>query len=233
MPTAKKQTKGVPPPSAGKAAKPKKPHGLAGKGGKKNHAANAAAYKQIQEDVRAVLSVPMERYPCGAVKVIDWAKKPKVYDQELGRRICLMFETDPRMSLVRINTDPTLPLVSTFYEWLESHPDLNRDYIRAREVHSDLQAEELATITREPLRGEVRVTKTGVDAEGQAFSSEEVRVIDNVDRARLIVDTDKWILSKLRPKKYGVAPMEIEGNQPLKDLLAEFRARSKELEDGE
>ena len=230
MPAKKKGA----PASASKRERPKKPHGLAGKGGHKNHAANSAKFHEERAKIKAVLAPPpMERCPSGSVKVIDFASKPKIYDPALVDRICFMFETDPRMSLVRINTDPALPLVSTFYDWLDSHPDASKKYARAREVHSDLQAEELSNITRNPYVGEIRVVRSGTNADGTTFDTEEVRTIDNVDRARLIVDTDKWILSKLRPKKYGITPLDEGDSSALDELLTQFRSRSKAIEDAD
>ena len=234
---APKKQKKVAPPTPARAVPKKKKKIIEvkpdffGRGGHKRRAENVASWRMTGAEVHAALTDVLPRNPSGSVTTVPSAARPITYDAGVGGLICGMFATDPRMSLARLNAMPDMPTVFTFYEWLDAHPDLNRQYVRAREVHADLQAEELRDITRAPLRGEVRVTRSGTNADGSTFDSEEVRVIDNVDRARLIVDTDKWILSKLRPKKYGIQPVESDaGGGGLSDLLNQFRARSKELE---
>ena len=146
-----------------------------------------------------------------------------------------MFATDASMSLLRMNRNPELPTVWTFYEWLRDHPELDKLYTRARELHTDLQADELEDIAMTPMLGEVHTAKSGTNADGTTFDSEEVKTYDNVERMKVRVAVRQWRLSKLRPKKYGVTPQEAGGNDALDELLGQFRSRSKELEteDGE
>lgn len=64
----------------------------------------------------------------------------------------------------------------TFYRALDANPDAAQRYARAREVRNDRLAEET------------------------------LRIADNCkdpQKAKLQVDTRKWLLSKLAPKKYG------------------------------
>jgi hypothetical protein len=101
-------------------------------------------------------------------------------------------------------------------------------YARAREVQADIQAERLNELSRAPLVGTITVEKTG----GKDGPTTEIRRHDNVDRSRLIVDTEKWILAHLRPKKYGTSPVEADGgNTALQELLDSFRKRDQSLTD--
>lgn len=68
----------------------------------------------------------------------------------------------------------------TFYRHLDAHPADAERYARAREVRNDRLAEETLRIADE-------ASTTG----------------DGVAKARLQVDTRKWLLAKLAPKKYG------------------------------
>jgi Bacteriophage Sf6, terminase small subunit-like len=180
---------------------------------------------------RIVLAKELRPNPANP-KVVhpDDGRKPTAYTKELGDRICYMFSTDPEMSLLRMNADPTLPTVGSFYGWLRDNEDLAKMYHNAREMQQDLKAAEMEEWTKTPLVGTIRTVRTGVDFKGKPIESEEVREIDNVDRARLMVETRKWILAKERPKKYGLQPIDVADNGPLQELLAQFRARSKELE---
>jgi hypothetical protein len=138
-----------------------------------------------------------------------------------------MFATDETMSLLRMNSDPTLPTVWTFYAWLKDQPILAKLYNHAREVNFDLRAQELEHWAATPRPGEIVTERSG----GKDGDTIEVRRVDNVERTKLMVETRKWILSKERPKKYGLQPIEIDGNDALQELLAQFRNRSKEIEE--
>ena len=193
------------------------------------HVINAAVWRKAQAAELKKRAPKVKRNPDGhTISVIHGdVDRPVDYDAELANKICMMFATDPDMSLTRMNADPTLPTVWHFYAWLDSHSDLAKSYARSREVQIDIQAERLKDISRTPMTGIVKVTRTG----GKDGTTVETRESDNIERTRLIIDTEKWIASKLRPKKYGAQPIEVEGNDALKDLLGAFRSRSKEIED--
>jgi len=223
---AKKQNKGVPPIPAAKAVTKRS-------GGHHNKAANSAAYRQAQAEILAERRarkpvVKLNARGSNVLVVHDGDKpRPTEYDEDLARKVCLQFATNPDMTLNILNADPTMPTVFTFYEWLRAHVELDRFYARSRDIQFDLQAEKLRALARTPLIGEVTVERVG----GKDGGSTEVRKSDNVDRTRLIIETDKWLLAKQRPKKYGVQPLEADGNDALQELLNQFRARSKEIED--
>jgi hypothetical protein len=193
-------------------------------------AANSAAWRKAQADLLKKRTPKLKRNVGGTATIMHGdAPRPTEYDEDLANKICMMFATDPDMSLTRMNADPTLPTVWHFYEWLDSHSQLSKSYARSREVQIDIQAERLKDISRTPMIGITKVMRTG----GIQGDTTEIRESDNIERTRLIIDTEKWIASKLRPKKYGAQPIEVEGNDALKDLLGAFRNRSKEIEDAD
>lgn len=60
----------------------------------------------------------------------------------------------------------------------------------------------------------------GVDKPDKQIEYElETRTGDIVDRSRLDVDTRKWYLSKLAPKRYGDRPLEFGGSDRLHELI--------------
>jgi hypothetical protein len=159
--------------------------------------------------------------------------KPVKYDEELGRRICLMFATDPGMSLMKLNSDPDLPTLWHFYEWMRDNPHLEKDYGRAREAHLDLQAAELEEWSTAPLIG-TRTTRRSKTSETSGDEvSEETQEYDNIERAKLRVSTRQWLLARLRPRKYGVAPAESGNGGALQELLDSFRKRDQDIEDAD
>jgi hypothetical protein len=79
-------------------------------------------------------------------------------------------------SLRRICSDAGMPSVSTVCNWLGEDAAFAKRYARAREQQSD------------------------------HFVDEMVEIADNAEdaqKARLQIDTRKWIASKMRPKVYG------------------------------
>lgn len=92
----------------------------------------------------------------------------------------------------------------------------------------DCKADEVLDIARRPLRAEkVKAIRTLVSAgDGQTTHDEvvEVQTGDAVDRARLNVETLKWYLSKLAPKRYGdKIEVEHSGTLSISERLLEAR----------
>lgn len=103
-----------------------------------------------------------------------------------------------------------------FYHAL-ADPALSQRYARAKLDGLDMLADEMLSLSDQCRVGERVTTKRttivadpDADAEGEAaegvtLPAEETTVVtaDMVERARLQIDTRKWLLSKLAPKKYG------------------------------
>lgn len=77
--------------------------------------------------------------------------------------------------------------VPAFHRCCDDSPELSSAYARAREILVDRMAQELADIADEPAT---------LTPDGKVDSAA-------VQKQRLQVDTRKWLLSKLAPKKYG------------------------------
>jgi hypothetical protein len=92
-----------------------------------------------------------------------------------------------------------MPSFRTFYDWMEAHPSLAKQYARARDVGLDVMADEciaLADVCREGVR-----TRKTVTADGKV----EIETVtsDMIERAKLQFQARQWYLSKLAPKRYG------------------------------
>jgi hypothetical protein len=98
---------------------------------------------------------------------------------------------------------------STFLGWVEADAELAEQYARARDSMIDAIADETMTI-----------------ADEMPLTHPETGAIDSgaVAHQRLRVETRKWLLSKVAPKKYGDR-LEVAGDPtaPLKaDLTVTF-----------
>lgn len=82
--------------------------------------------------------------------------------------------------------------VQTFYDWIDSDSKLKERYARATEIRHDHLFEEILEISDDGRRDYT------VDDEGR-------KVVDyeHIQRARLRVDSRKWMLAKMNHRKYG------------------------------
>lgn len=88
---------------------------------------------------------------------------------------------------------------STFNDWLNVDPELSVEYARAREDLIELLATETMAIADQAFE-EIEEQAVGKDGKPVVLKK---KVPVDVQRARLQVDTRKWLLSKLAPKKFG------------------------------
>lgn len=91
-----------------------------------------------------------------------------------------------------------MPDPSTVYRWLvasESYPEFREQYAQARQAQAEKWAEEIMEIADDGTNDYVeRQTQNGTIVLGDH---------EHIQRSKLRVDTRKWLLSKLQPKKYG------------------------------
>lgn len=80
----------------------------------------------------------------------------------------------------------------TFHDMIQKDASLLHQYARAMELRADLIAERMVRNSHN------RANDFYTDSEGNLKPNPVA-----VQRDRLILDTDKWLLSKLMPKKYG------------------------------
>lgn len=78
----------------------------------------------------------------------------------------------------------------TFLDWADLNSDYSARYAVAREIMMDHWAEEIITVSEEEPRYTSGNGSSVTDGAG-------------ISRNRLRVDSRKWLLSKLRPERYG------------------------------
>ncbi len=80
----------------------------------------------------------------------------------------------------------------TFFEWLDSDDEKQKQYARATKLRAASIFEDILIIA------DNQEADVYEDEDGKEFTNHNV-----IQRARLRVDSRKWMLSKLEPKKYG------------------------------
>lgn len=95
-------------------------------------------------------------------------------------------------SLRSICESGKIPCQSTIFKWLREQPEFSQQYARARESQVEHYANEILEIADDGRND------TTTDCHGKVIVDHDV-----IARSRLRVDTRKWLMSKLAPKKYG------------------------------
>lgn len=90
---------------------------------------------------------------------------------------------------------PGMPTNSTVVEWNDKDPVFAEQYARARREGLDVLAEEMLEIADDGTND--YMTRTSENGQNKVLDAE------HVNRSRLRIDARKWLLSKLRPDKYG------------------------------
>lgn len=101
--------------------------------------------------------------------------RPTEYSPAVADRICRQIEQGYSVRGI-VSFDPHVPSRATIHRWLREHPEFRDQYAQAQQLRADAYFD----MALEIACGE-----------------------PDIHRARLIVDTLKWMAGKLSPKKYG------------------------------
>lgn len=122
--------------------------------------------------------------------------RPTRYSQELANTICERLALGESMRTVSSAKD--MPAMSTIFRWLqEDRENFREQYARAKQESADAMAEDLLDISDDGVNDWME-KKYGKNADSTWVVNGEA-----VQRSKLRVDTRKWLMSKMKPKKYG------------------------------
>lgn len=112
------------------------------------------------------------------------------FSQELFDDICTHISEG--RSLRSICAQSNMPSTAAFMKWLNKDPALVEQYARAMESRGEHMFEDMLTIA-DNTEKDIIVLEDGRE------------IVDHnvVSRDKLRIDTRKWILSRMNPKKYG------------------------------
>ena len=120
--------------------------------------------------------------------------RPTKYDKDIAEKICSKIASGK--SVRSIVKDKKMPSSSTIFRWLldEEKKEFWEQYEKARNIQAELIFEELIEIADNPEEGVEVWTEDG---------RIKIKKGDMLGHRRLKVDTRKWYLSKVLPKKFG------------------------------
>jgi hypothetical protein len=116
--------------------------------------------------------------------------RPHGYTEEKALEICELVADG--QSINKISKMPGMPNRSTILKWFRDVPEFSTMYARAKEIGFEVLADEIIDLAD----AEVNTDK------------------DQLRRHQLMIETRKWLLAKLQPRKYGErVTQEIVGNK--------------------
>lgn len=127
--------------------------------------------------------------------------RPSTYTKKLGDTICARIATGE--SLRAICKEEGMPALSTIMLWVvdTNHKVFSEQYAQACNARAEHLFEEILEISD----ASDEVVKKGAEKKSSAYSSNQ----------RLKVDSRKWYLSKVLPKKFGDKVDITSDNKPL------------------
>lgn len=113
--------------------------------------------------------------------------RPTMYTPELVIELCQYLAEGE--SLRTVCARENMPSISTVFIWLRDKKEFVEQYARAKEAAVEAMAEDILDLSD----GAIDIIKSGAEKKSSALAQ----------AVRLQVDTRKWIMSKLKAKKYG------------------------------
>ena len=119
--------------------------------------------------------------------------RPALYSKELADKVCSRIAEG--LSMRSVCEPDDMPATSTLFKWIREIPEFSQQYACATEERTEAMSEDILDIS----------DKSSGDWETRKFGGTEIQVVNNeaVQRSKLRVDTRKWLMSKMKPKKYG------------------------------
>lgn len=159
--------------------------------------------------------------------------KPFEFDQAAADAMCELFAMG--WSLRRVIEhgndefpDIRFPKMNTFFKWIRDNDDFEKQYARAKQEGTDAMAEELLDISDDGKNDWMEIwDKEGKNIVGWKVNGEAVQ------RSKLRADTRKWLMSKMKPKKYGDKIDVTSGGKRLEQqpiIVSDIRSRNVEPE---
>jgi hypothetical protein len=119
---------------------------------------------------------------------------PKIYEfnNEIAQEICTAIATSSFGIRKLAKQNKHWPSVAHIFRWLHNNPLFREQYTRAKQNQIESFVDDVIDIADDSTNDWM------VNANGTTVANH-----DHINRARLRIDTRKWLASKLAPKIYG------------------------------
>jgi len=139
--------------------------------------------------------------------------RPSGYSSAVADKICSNMAAGISLNSTCKQTD--MPSMTSVFKWLGLHKEFADKYTKAMDSRARFLFEETLEIANTPHPGEritikeIAATRDKKAADGKTIKGKSATVekstvlVDMIEHRRLQVDTRKWILARMDPKKYG------------------------------
>jgi hypothetical protein len=121
--------------------------------------------------------------------------RPSIFTPELGDKICEQIALGKSMRT--ICESDAMPAISTVFSWFRTNQPFLEQYARAKKESTSAHEDYLLDIADDGRNDFMEDNYNKGKTPGYQLNGE------NIQRSKLRVDTRKWLMSKLEPKKYG------------------------------
>lgn len=135
--------------------------------------------------------------------------RPTLYNAELANTICQRLMDG--QSLREIDRDPSMPCAVTILRWAAKHEEFGKQYALAVTYRADLAFEDIQEVADDGRNDWI--------ARNDPQNAGYVANGEHINRSRLRVDTMKWRIARMNPRKYGdrlqTVATDPDGNPPV------------------
>jgi len=164
--------------------------------------------------------VPTLKAKPAVIKKVEPVKpkmgRPTTYNEKVVDEICRRLAAGE--SVLRMCRDDHMPNPATVYGWLldtKSKQDFIDRYEAAKVVQAEVFHDELLEIADDSSQDKIETEIAGGLEGGLSIVGTQTDH-EHINRARLRVDTRKWIIARMNPKKYGDKMDVTSGGKELK-----------------
>lgn len=195
-------------------------------------AARRAVNKETQSAIRAHLAKamgidvpadPAEGVRTGIMPKIDVLRDPEKLEE--FENLVTAGVSIRRLGSSEFMSYPNEPTLWRAVAGDTPYPEIRKAYENGKARREALLEEEIEAISRTPAVLETTIVKEVIDRDGQVQTLTEKRYTDSIQHRQLLVNTAKWNLSWMNPKKHGPKP-----DQAPTDKLGELKTFFDELD---
>lgn len=138
--------------------------------------------------------------------------RPTKYNSALAKEICETIASSSKGTKKLCFERIHWPCQDTLFTWLKTYPEFSEQYAQAKICQIELLVDEILEISD--------------DESHDQYVNEQGALVSNppaINRARLKVDTRKWLACKLVPKVYG-NKIGIESDNSMSEELRKLSA---------
>ena len=121
--------------------------------------------------------------------------RPSEYTQDMADYICEQLALGS--SLRTVCGAEGMPAMSTIFRWMRTNEEFCNQYARAKQESADAMAEDILDISDNGENDWMEKRYGNQDDSTWVVNGEALQ------RSRLRVDTRKWLMAKMKPKKYA------------------------------